>query len=196
MPTAAFRRSGSPALRGRRSNRTMADSSEVAMEVEVAEGKALGEEEVEEVAHPLLLKVQDLESAFEQAREPLAAVQNGASAILDDGDDSEGALKAKEAAMYLLAKMLCRVGNVEGLKDLLFSHSAFFARIPKAKTAKIVRSILDMVEEVPDSLVMQVDLTKAVIQWCIRENRTFLRHRMQARFANMQYLSGEYHEGP
>jgi 26S proteasome regulatory subunit N6 len=45
---------------------------------------------------------------------------------------------------------------------LLKESNEFFALIPKAKTAKIVRTIIDIVTKVPDSVELQVELCKEV----------------------------------
>jgi 26S proteasome regulatory subunit N6 len=60
-----------------------------------------------------------------------------------------------------------------------------FAVIPKAKTAKIVRSILGIVSLVPDSLSIQIELCNDVIAWCVLEKRTFLRQRIEAKLSSL-----------
>ena len=64
---------------------------------------------------------------------------------------------------------------------LLKNSGLFFSQIPKAKTAKIVRSILDIVSKTPDSLDVQVSLCVDVVEWCVAEKRTFLRHRIESK---------------
>lgn len=65
------------------------------------------------------------------------------------------------------------------------SCSDLFAVIPKAKTAKIVRSILGIVSLVPDSLSIQIELCNDVIAWCVLEKRTFLRQRIEAKLSSL-----------
>ena len=69
--------------------------------------------------------------------------------------------------------------------NLLKSCGDFFAQIPKAKTAKIVRSMLEIVGSLKDldSLDIQISLCKDVIEWCKSEKRTFLRQRVESRLA-------------
>lgn len=64
---------------------------------------------------------------------------------------------------------------------LLKSNGDYFATIPKARTAKTVRNILNIVASVPDSLDMQITLCKDVVEWCKLEKRTFLRQRIEAK---------------
>lgn len=70
---------------------------------------------------------------------------------------------------------------------LLKSNGEFFSLIPKAKTAKIVRSILTIVGTIPDSLDVQIRLCKDVVQWCVAEKRTFLRQRIEAKVQIIHY---------
>lgn len=65
--------------------------------------------------------------------------------------------------------------------NLLKSNNDFFSTVPKAKTAKIVRSILNIVAVVPNSLTIQVEVCKDVIAWCKVEKRTFLRQRIEGK---------------
>jgi 26S proteasome regulatory subunit RPN6 N-terminal domain len=63
------------------------------------------------------------------------------------------------------------------------SGNDLFTVIPKAKTAKIVRNILELVaaQKVPDSLEIQVRLCRDVVEWCKAEKRTFLKQRIEAK---------------
>lgn len=61
--------------------------------------------------------------------------------------------------------------------------------IPKAKTGKIVRTVIDMVSRIggPKSLQLQVDLCNESIDWCNAEKHTFLRQRIEARLAGILF---------
>jgi len=95
----------------------------------------------------------------------------------------ETALRIKEAAIYKLARLLTQGKRFSDVMNLLKENNAFFGSIPKARTAKIVRSIIDIVANVPDSLNVQVTLCQDVIAWCKAEKRTFLRQRIEAKLA-------------
>ena len=71
--------------------------------------------------------------------------------------------------------------SVNDVMNLLKSNNELFSIIPKAKTAKIVRNILNIVSSIPDSLDIQTKLCKDVIEWCKFEKRTFLRQRVEAK---------------
>lgn len=68
---------------------------------------------------------------------------------------------------------------------MLRENNTYFGVIPKSRTAKVVRSIIDIVARLPDSLGVQIDLCRGVIEWCREEKRTFLRQRVDARVSNI-----------
>ena len=80
-----------------------------------------------------------------------------------------------------LARLYSEHRDFDNVMTLLKNSGLFFSQIPKAKTAKIVRSILDIVSKTPDSLDVQVSLCVDVVEWCVAEKRTFLRHRIESK---------------
>jgi 26S proteasome regulatory subunit N6 len=81
------------------------------------------------------------------------------------------------------------------MMSLLKSNNELFSIIPKAKTAKIVRSILNIVGTIPDSLDVQISLSRDVVQWCVAEKRTFLRQRIEAKLASLLQQKKQPAEG-
>lgn len=82
---------------------------------------------------------------------------------------------------HRLARIYTESKQFGEVLTLLKNNGDFFATIPKAKTAKTVRNILNIVASVPDSLDIQINLCKDVIDWCKIEKRTFLRQRIEAK---------------
>jgi len=97
----------------------------------------------------------------------------------------EQAIKIKEQSIYRLARLYTENKQFSEVMSLLKNCSELFAVIPKAKTAKIVRSILGIVSLVPDSLSIQIELCNDVIAWCVLEKRTFLRQRIEAKLSSL-----------
>jgi len=76
----------------------------------------------------------------------------------------------------------------------LREHREFFAVIPKAKTAKLVRTLVDRVGQVPHAEELQAELLDESIAWCKSERRNFLRIRLQTRLAGLMLARGSFHE--
>jgi hypothetical protein len=73
-----------------------------------------------------------------------------------------------------LARLHANAHQFNEVMALLQTCNAFFAVVPKAKTAKVVRTIIDIVARVPDSVPLQVracvrlwgGVWGGVLQWC------------------------------
>lgn len=102
-------------------------------------------------------------------------------ALLRNPRSDEHAIKVKEQCVYRLAKIFTENKQFAEVANILKDNNDFFGVIPKARTAKIVRNMLNIVATVPDSLSIQVDLCKDVVAWCKVEKRTFLRQRIEAK---------------
>lgn len=100
--------------------------------------------------------------------------------LLNTRTDDE-AVKIKERCIYRLAQAYTELQELTKVASLLKDNGDFFSSLPKARTAKIVRNILNIVAKVPDSLTVQVSLCEDIVQWCKAEKRTFLRQRIEAK---------------
>ena len=72
--------------------------------------------------------------------------------------------------------------DAAAIDALLKELRPLFGDMSKAKAAKLVRTLIDVVAQIPDSLDLQVRMCEESIAWTVEEKRTFLRHRLQASF--------------
>ncbi|KAH0482308.1 MAG: hypothetical protein KVP17_004464 [Porospora cf. gigantea B] len=70
-----------------------------------------------------------------------------------------------------------------------------FETLPKAKTAKIIRQLIDIVATLDESFELQEEVCRKVVEWCRREKRTFLRHRVETRLAQVYLKAKKYMKG-
>ncbi|KAL4854038.1 26S proteasome non-ATPase regulatory subunit 11 [Chlorella vulgaris] len=101
-------------------------------------------------------------------------------------------LKIKEEALHHLTDLLVQQQNASALRDLLTDLRQLFVAIPKAKTAKIVRSVIDSIAKVPNSTQLLLEVCKEQIHWATTEKRTFLRQRIEIRLAMLHMQSKDY----
>ncbi|XP_010545427.1 PREDICTED: 26S proteasome non-ATPase regulatory subunit 11 homolog [Tarenaya hassleriana] len=114
--------------------------------------------------------------------------------VLEDPSSSPEALRIKEQAVTNLSDILTQENKAEDLRQLLVQLRPFFSLIPKAKTAKIVRGIIDAVAKIPGTTDLQITLCKEMVDWTRAEKRTFLRQRVEARLAALLMENKEYVE--
>jgi 26S proteasome regulatory subunit N6 len=112
--------------------------------------------------------------------------------VLGDLSSSPEALHIKEQAITNLTDLLRQDNRAKDLRSLVTQLRPFFSLIPKAKTAKIVRGIIDFVAKILGTYELQISLCKEMVQWTRHEKRTFLRQRIEARLATLLMESKEY----
>ncbi len=150
------------------------------------------------------------------AGSPAAAVPLLQDILLGSYPNDTDSLKVKEAALDALTEALVKQGDVVSLRSLLGSLRPWFAVIPKAKTAKLVRTIIDAIGKVPDSTqvlvsihittplspqflfsplfppLSQLEVCQEQAAWATTEKRTFLRQRIDLRLASLYLATRDY----
>ncbi|KAL8273370.1 hypothetical protein Esti_002702 [Eimeria stiedai] len=146
-----------------------------------------------------------LQLAFEAAC-GTGALTNGAAAAAKQQQQAAaeptGPLPPKEEALRLyeqglswLASLYAQDGDADAVRSLLRSSLSFFKLLPKAKTAKLVRILVDTVASIPTAQAALVDVCKECIEWCVREKRAFLRNRIELRLSQLYVGAGKITEG-
>jgi len=115
-------------------------------------------------------------------------------AVIESAGETDEVLKAKETAIYELGALYARRHEGDKVAQLIASLRPFFATIPKARTAKVVRTLIDQVAKIPDSMALQMRLCHESIEWCKAEKRSFLRQRIQTRLTALLLEAKQYTE--
>jgi len=142
--------------------------------------------------------VQELESKeFNRAEEIESTQPNEAVAlykqVVAQDDPTGGLVKTKEKAIYRITSIYCKQSRTAELKALVSECRPFFETIAKAKTAKIVRNVIEQIgQELADSVELQTEMCEDAIVWCKQEKRTFLKQRMQSRIASLYLQQNRY----
>ena len=94
---------------------------------------------------------QELEEA-----QPQQAISKLRDILLGEQANDADSIKVKEQALQSLANLYAKQRDASSLRKLLTDLRPLFALIPKAKTAKIVRTVIDTIAKVPNSTDVQV----------------------------------------
>jgi len=121
--------------------------------------------------------------------------------IFFSGEQSEDVNKVKEQAIYKLGRFYGNAGKTNELIKLSKDVRPFFDSISKAKTAKIVRSLIDILAETKSVggktasasfLDTQLQLCEESIIWARETKRNFLRQRIETRLAALLIEAHRY----
>jgi len=104
------------------------------------------------------------------------------------------ATQIKERAVYDLTRAYCAQKQYSDVVSFL-EASTFFLNVNKAKCAKVVRQVLDIVCGLaPGEHDMQREICEKIVVWCRREKRTFLRQRVEAKLAAIMFHQNSFTE--
>jgi hypothetical protein len=141
-------------------------------------------------------KLEELQEKLEQAKTLHSLKPKEAEAkyksIFGEEAGGDELNKVKEQAICKLGELYADQERVADIQKLMVEIRPFFNLIPKAKTAKIVRILIDLVAKVQGGQKAQLQLCLDTIEWCNAEKRTFLRHRIQCKLAQMYFEAKDY----
>ena len=104
-------------------------------------------------------------------------------------------LKAKESAIEALGNAYASRDDAPAFRQLFVDLRPLLASAPKAKVAKIIRSLLiDAMSQIRGHDALQVELCREHVEWARAEKRTFLRHRVELRLATLHLTMRDYPE--
>jgi len=111
---------------------------------------------------------------------------------LTDTLADEALLALKEKCIYAVATILTASDSTSDLQDFLAALRPLFSTISKAKTGKIMRSVLDIVAADPTRVSMATAVCVDMIAWCRASKRSFLRLSMESRLCEYYLAAKRY----
>ena len=104
--------------------------------------------------------------------------------------------KLKEIAILRAAGLIKTSCDFVALAAFIRSLNALWIVFPRAKTAKLVKSLLDLFEENSNesALIIEIELCKELLQWSEAEKRAFLKQALETRLIALLHRTGQYSE--
>ncbi|KIJ59727.1 hypothetical protein HYDPIDRAFT_32943 [Hydnomerulius pinastri MD-312] len=122
------------------------------------------------------------EEIYKQILNSSASTSNGVSS----NGDRDQSLRDQEGAMIKLAELHRDQKNAKGLAEVITLSRSFMSSTAKAKTAKLIRTLLNYFNDIPNSRQAQIDVLMDNIDWSNREKRIFLKHSLEIRLVALQ----------
>lgn len=114
--------------------------------------------------------------------------------INDTINISEDDQKIKEASLEAMSDILATKKELSSLSKLIISVRPLISYMPQARIAKIIRMLYDKLLTIEGGIQKAVPIGIEIIEWCVKEKRTFLKHRMQTKLASVYLELGGYQE--
>ncbi|KAI9737382.1 MAG: 26S proteasome regulatory subunit rpn6 [Cirrosporium novae-zelandiae] len=106
---------------------------------------------------------------------------------------TEAALQNYESALIGLGEIYRDGKRPQELAELVNTSRATLSSFAKAKTAKLVRQLLDLFQSIPNTTDLQIASTKSCIKWAISERRSFLRQNLETRLVTLYMSKHDYY---
>ncbi|CDH52208.1 pci-domain-containing protein [Lichtheimia corymbifera JMRC:FSU:9682] len=123
--------------------------------------------------------------------EQAIALYNG---VLAEPSENDQIIKEQEYAIVHLGQLYRDLGLAQELAQLIRSSRSFMGAIAKAKTAKLIRTLVDYFSDIPNCLPLQIDVCKETIEWSVQEKRIFLKQSLETRLVALYLDNKMYHE--
>jgi len=107
-------------------------------------------------------------------------------------DDPHG--RGRESAINALGDFLVKMKKAKELAQICQDIRPVLNDLPKAKTAKIVRVLIDCLAQLDGTLTLQIEMCTSCIEWCKEGKRNFLRQRIEARLGSLLLEDQKYSE--
>ncbi|MCJ1418359.1 26S proteasome regulatory subunit rpn6 [Xylographa parallela] len=136
-----------------------------------------------------------IDEAQKLAKTDPAQAENLYKEILSKGPGSgEVALREYETALMGLGELYRDEKKANELAELVRTSRSTLSSFAKAKTAKLVRQLLDLFSSIPNTVSIQISVTKSCIEWAISERRSFLRQNLETRLVTLHMAQQSYYE--
>ncbi|PSR90530.1 PCI domain-domain-containing protein [Coniella lustricola] len=107
---------------------------------------------------------------------------------------SDASIREYEVALVSLGELYRDQKNTQDLVELVTKSRTVLSSFAKAKTAKLVRQLLDLFHDIPNTTEIQISTTKSCIDWATSERRGFLRQNLETRLVALYMAKQSYYD--
>lgn len=103
-------------------------------------------------------------------------------------------LQEQEAAILELGKIYQKQQAKEKISALISESKTVLGTFAKSKTAKIIKTLIEYIDGIPDSVDLSIKTTKECIEWAIESKLNFLKQSLQLKLASLLHQKHQYKE--
>ncbi|KAL4871774.1 hypothetical protein BDV12DRAFT_183599 [Aspergillus spectabilis] len=138
---------------------------------------------------------QRIEEARALAKKDASKAETIYKDILGKGPgSSESSSRDYETALVGLGELYRDEKKPREIAELIETSRDSFSSFAKAKTAKLVRQLLDLFSEIPNTLDIQISVITSCIEWAVAERRSFLRQNLETRLVAIYMQKQSYYD--
>lgn len=107
---------------------------------------------------------------------------------------NDKALRDFESALTGLGELYRDHKRTQDLVSLIEQTRNVLTSFARAKTAKLVRQLLDLLAAIPKTTDTQITVTKSSIEWAVSQKQGFLRQSLEVRLVNLYMQTQAYYD--
>ncbi|KAI9692797.1 MAG: 26S proteasome regulatory subunit rpn6 [Bogoriella megaspora] len=134
------------------------------------------------------------EAKKKSKNEPRTAEQTYKDILSKGFGQSDASQRDYENALMGLGELYRDHKEVDPLVKLVTDTRSVLSSFAKAKTAKLVRQLLDLFTAIPNTVDVQIQVTKSCIEWAVSEKRGFLRQNLETRLVSLYMQKQSYYD--
>lgn len=113
----------------------------------------------------------------------------------NDDENTSKLVQNQESAILELGKIYQTEKHGEKISELIEQLKSVLGNFAKSKTAKIIKTLIEYIDEIPDSLDLSIKVTENCINWAVESKLTFLRQSLQLKLASLLHEKTQYQQG-
>jgi 26S proteasome regulatory subunit N6 len=123
----------------------------------------------------------------ESPEKALSGLEPLLSELVADEEHREELAAIFEKVFVGTLSIYVSLGNSGKFQSILDQLRPYFATIPKARTAKLVRLTIQALRKVPQTQDLQLKLCREWIDWAVAEDRSVIRQRLQIELSEILF---------
>lgn len=137
--------------------------------------------------------MEELLKEAETTNDPKRAIQLYHQVINGENSGDESTIRWRETAITKVGELLQKEGDPQALDTFIRSLEPTWNTLPRAKAARLIRTLLDLFDELAEPSTanraeikkIQMSLCRDLVEWATRDKRAFLRQTLQLRLAGL-----------